>query len=269
MPIEQDTLNRSTWSTRSSRRWLDSVGTFSDPGEQVLFDLLRDQIRGAPVLDLGVGTGRTIPLFRSLTSDYRAIDYLPSMVEVCRQRYASVRIDVGDARDLEGVPSRHFALVYFSFNGIDAVDREGRARVLDSMRRVVRDDGVVAFSALNLNGPAFRERPWTWRVAPARHPALRAFRAARALSLMPIETVRWSRLQSQCVSGEGWAIAPLSAHGYGVLAHFTTLERQLQDLEEARLDRDVLILESDRGERVRPGDDTSSAAWLHFIVRPR
>ena len=269
MPIEQDTLNRSTWSTRSSRRWLDSVGTFTDPGESVVLELLRDEIRESPVLDLGVGTGRTIPLFRALTSDYRGIDYLPSMVEACRRRYESVRVDVGDARDLDGVPSGHFALVYFSFNGIDAVDHEGRARVLDEMRRVVRDDGVVSFSTLNLRGPAYRERPWSWRVAPARHPALRAFRAARALSMMPIETVRWSRLRTQSVSGDGWAIAPLSAHGYGVLAHFTTLERQLADLEAARLDRDVIVIESERGAHVRPGDDTSNAAWLHFIARPR
>lgn len=269
MPIEQDTLNRSTWSSRSSRRWLDNVGAFTDAGERVVFDRIRDRVRDRPVLDLGVGTGRTVPLLRALTDDYLGVDYLPSMVGACRERYPSARIEVGDARDLDGVPSRRFSLVYFSFNGIDAVDHDGRARVLDEMRRTVRDDGVVAFSTLNINGPAFRERPWTWRVAPARHPALRAFRAARALSVMPIEVMRWSRLRARAISGDGWAVAPLSAHQYGVLAHFTTLERQLDELAAARLDRDVLVVENEHGDVVQPGDDTSRAAWFHVIAHPR
>ena len=269
MSIQQDIVNRSTWASRSSRRWLDGVGPFTDDGERAVFELVRERIRSKPILDLGVGTGRTIPLFRALTDDYVGIDYLPSMVEACRARYPSARIELGDARELEGVPSEQFAFVYFAFNGIDAVDRDGRARVLDEMRRVVRRDGLVAFSTLNMDGPAFRERPWSLRVAPARHPALRALRAARALSVMPLEAVRWTRLRGQSVSGPGWAIAPLSAHHYGVLAHFTTLERQLEDLREARLDRDVVVFDNDGGRRIDPGEDTSDVGWFHVVARPR
>lgn len=269
MPIEQDSLNRSTWSSRSSRRWLDGVGAFTDAGERLVLDIVRDRARDRPVLDLGVGTGRTVPLLRALTDDYHGIDYLPSMVDTCRARYPDARIELGDARDLDGVPSRHYALVFFSFNGIDAVDHEGRRRVLAEMRRVVHRDGIVAFSTLNMDGPAFRERPWSFRVAPARHPALRALRAARAISRMPIETMRWSRLRSHCVAGPGWAIAPLSAHNYGVLAHFTTLERLVAELEEAGLDRDLLVVDSEHAERVAPGDDTSESAWFHVVAHPR
>jgi hypothetical protein len=86
---------------------------------------------------------------------------------------------------------------------------------------------------------------------------------------VPFDLVRWARIRGGREVGDGWAIAPLSAHHYGVLAHFTTLERQLDELAHAGLDRDVVIVESERGERVRAGDDTSHVTWFHFAARPR
>ena len=96
--------NQATWSKASSRRALDSVVRFTDPGERAALDLIREEIRKKPILDVGVGTGRTIPLLSPLTADYRALDYLPAMVEASRRRYPGVRIDLGDARDLSDPP---------------------------------------------------------------------------------------------------------------------------------------------------------------------
>jgi ubiquinone/menaquinone biosynthesis C-methylase UbiE len=52
--------NQSTWSKASSQRDLDRVARFTDPGERAALDLVRAEIRGKPILDIGVGTGRTI-----------------------------------------------------------------------------------------------------------------------------------------------------------------------------------------------------------------
>lgn len=267
--IDQDALNRSAWTLRASQRWLDAVGPFTDEGERAALDLVRETARGKPILDLGVGTGRTVPLLHGLTDAYRAIDYVPAMVDACRARHPGVRVDVGDARSLEGVASGHVGLVSFSFNGLDAVDHDGRRRALTEMRRVVRDDGVVSFSTLNLAGPAFRERPWHLRIAATRHPARLAMRAVRAVSTMPLDLAGWLRLRSSCLDAPGWAIAPLSAHHYGVLAHFTTLARQLEELEEVGLDRDVIVLDNKHGARITTRDDTSRVAWFHVVARPR
>ncbi len=256
--------NRATWSRASSRRWLDVAE--SDRGEHVALDRVRDEVRGKPILDLGVGTGRTIPLLASLTHDYRAFDYLAPMVEVCRARHPNARVEIGDARDLVDCPSRHFGLVFFSFNGIDAVTHDDRRRVLGEMRRVLRDDGVVIFSTLNLEGPAFRERPWRPSTGPSRSALRRIARKARVWASVPFDVVRFARLRLRAERGEGWAVAPLSAHHYGVLAHFTTFERQLQELREAGLNRDVVVIESERGEIVTSQNDTSASSWFHFIA---
>ena len=265
----QDARNQSTWSRHSSHRWLDACGAYTDPGERVVYDMLRERAGGRAVLDLGVGTGRTVPLLSSLTNDYLGVDYLPAMVEACRDRHPGARIELGDARNLAHIPSKRFGVVSFSFNGIDAGGHDDRQRVLAEMRRILCVDGLVAFSTLNLDGPAFRERPWIPGVAPARNPLRIAARATKAWAAMPFDLLRWARLHNHRESGEGWAIAPLSAHHYGVLAHFTSLQRQLGELTRAGLDRDVVVLESTHGHRVDRAHDTSASSWFHLVAGKR
>ena len=260
----QDARNRATWSRESSRRWLDVGSDFTDIGERTAFDTVRSQVLDTPILDLGVGTGRTIPLLEPLTREYRGIDYLPSMVAACHRRYPKARVELGDARDLTGVPTRHFGLVTFSFNGIDAVAHGDRRRVLSEMRRVIRDDGIVLFSTLNLHGPAFRERPWRPPVMHAPSTLTRVARTAKVWASIPFDVVRWAQLRKQEEHGAGWALAPLSAHHYGLLAHFTTLERQIRELTDAGLGRDVVVIDNETGARVTKGD--RSSAWFHFIA---
>jgi SAM-dependent methyltransferase len=219
-------------------------------------------------LDLGVGTGRTIPLLEPIASDYRAIDYLASMVEACRARHPHARVELGDARSLSAIPSKHFGLICFSFNGIDAISHEDRPRAFDEMRRVVRDDGAVMFSTLNISGPEFRQRPWAPEMPKSRSALRRTIMAARAWAGVPFDIVRWSQLFMRTERGPGWAVGPLSAHHYGVLAHFTTLERQLDELGAAGLARDVRVFDSETGEELESADDTSHSRWLHFIACP-
>lgn len=266
-PSIQDRLNKSTWSKASSRRWSDYVEDFTDPGERAALDGIRDEVRGAPILDLGVGTGRTIPLLRPLTADYRAIDYLPAMVRDARARHPGVRIDLGDARTLDAVPERHFGLVHFSFNGIDAVGSGGRRSVFNAVRRVLRPGGIFLFSTLNLEGPAYRERPWHMHWNLPRDPVPAVVRAARTGISTSVELWNWIRLQGATERAAGYAIAPLRAHNYGVLVHFTSLSRQLDELRSAAFAHEVEVLDNVRGERISPDADVSHVAWFHIIAR--
>ncbi|HET9989216.1 MAG TPA: hypothetical protein VFQ65_11865, partial [Kofleriaceae bacterium] len=75
----QDRLNRGTWSTAATRRGLGKRTGFL-PGEQVPFERIQERLARRPVLELGIGIGRTIAFTSALTDDYRAIDYIPEMV---------------------------------------------------------------------------------------------------------------------------------------------------------------------------------------------
>jgi SAM-dependent methyltransferase len=265
--ISQDERNRTTWQAASSRDWLDSLKGFTDEGERRALAEIEGSVRGTPLLDLGVGTGRTIPLLRELGSEYRAIDYLPSMVEAARARYPGVRIDLGDARALDGVPDAHFGLVNFSFNGIDAVGAEGRRRVLAEALRVLRPGGVFFFSTLNLEGPQYRERPWHRRLPRTGDPVRTAYRTVRMLGAVGLDAWNWLRLRRATEVGAGYAVAPLSAHHYGVLAHFITLSRQMEELAQAGFAPEVEVLDNETGDRVNPRDDLSQVSWFHVLAR--
>jgi SAM-dependent methyltransferase len=262
----QDALNQSTWSRPSSIEWLSSDSRFR--GEDVAHDYVAERLQRRPILDLGVGTGRTIPLLSPLTDEYRAIDYLPAMVERAHARYPYAHVQIGDARNLNGFQDGHFGLVNFSFNGIDAVSSGDRKLVLREARRVLAPGGMFLFSTLNLEGPASRERPWHVRVYGTRNPVRYAARAMKATVRASVETLNWFRLSPLREEGPGYAVAPLSAHNYGLLVHFTTLHQQIEELVAAGFSRDVVVLDNETGKRVALSDDKKHIEWFHLIARP-
>jgi SAM-dependent methyltransferase len=262
----QDDLNQSTWSKASSRRFLARGTAFTDAGERAAFNYVAERVRGKPILDLGVGMGRTISFLKPLTLDYRALDYLPAMVEASRRAHPDASIETGDARSLAEYPSDHFGMVAFSFNGIDAVSHADRRLVLREVRRVLAPSGVFFFSTLNLNGPSYRERPWRIRVWRTRNPARYAWRVARQVASIPVDTANWLKIRNRGERGSGYAVAPLSAHHYGVLVHYTTLKRQLEELEEEGFARDPAVFESNRGAQVSVDGEMSRIDWFHIVA---
>ena len=110
-------------------------------------------MRGQPLLDLGVGGGRTLPLLRELSDDYTGIDYSAELVAAARRRFPQARIEIGDARDLSRFAASRFALVFFSFNGIDGITHDERGQVFREVLRVLRPRGLFAYSTNNLDTP--------------------------------------------------------------------------------------------------------------------
>lgn len=110
--------------------------------------LLERYVRpGCTLLDIGVGGGRTTRHLAHRT-DYFAIDYSPEMVAATREAFPGVRVQVGDARELD-FGDESFDAVLFSFNGLDCVDLAGRARAYSEVFRVLRPGGVFIFSTHN------------------------------------------------------------------------------------------------------------------------
>src|ERR1700704_2951163 len=82
-----------------------------------------DDVRGRPILDLGVGAGRTVEPLTALSPDYIGVDYVEEMVALCRKRYPTVRFSHADARSLSDLHDNSFALIMFGCNGICMVDQ--------------------------------------------------------------------------------------------------------------------------------------------------
>src|SRR5262245_27332066 len=210
---EQDRRNRSAWTAPAAVSWLSNAEGFTDEGERAAFWHLVDEVRGRPILDLGVGGGRTIPIMRALTKDYVAMDYLPELVEAARRRFPSVDVQLGDARDLSRFGNDRFHLVVFSYSGIDAVAHEDRTRILTEVHRVLQPGGVFWCSTLNKDGSGPRSRPWRPHWPQPGGLSLRhVAESLQSVKSMPRGVVNYFRRRGLWREGEGWSVAAMSAH---------------------------------------------------------
>lgn len=204
-----------------------------DTAERAALELLADDVRGRPILDLGVGGGRTTAGLRALSGDYVAIDKSPEMVAACRARYPDVDVRAGDARDLSALPRDHFALVLFSCNGLGMLGHADRLCVLAEVRRVLAPGGAFVFSTHNLDAPANHRRFAFPELALAPNPlrsAVRTLRFARRTVARAVNRVRHRGHEER--HGE-WAILNSACLDYGTLLYHVTFAEARRQLAAA------------------------------------
>lgn len=266
-------INRATWSRADVLDEFARLEGWISAGERAAFASVARRVRNEPALDIGVGAGRTASLVRLLTDDYRAIDYTPAMVEVCRRNHPGIDVAIGDGRDLSRFADESFGFVLFSFSGIDAVPHEDRLRILAEVRRVLRPDGWFVYSTHNLDGPSARVVPW--RSPPFPRPLW--YRTARWWARLPLDARRYRRRWANWVSnrrlhtgvkGE-WAIRASAPHDFGIVIHYVSLPAMWRELAEAGF-ADIETYDSERGMRLGPqdgGTDVSDVNAFYVVAR--
>jgi SAM-dependent methyltransferase len=244
---------------------------FTDEGERAAYAQMADEMRDRPILDLGVGPGRTVGLLKAISSAYVGIDYLEPMVDAARARHPDADIRLGDARDLAAFDSATQALVVFSYHGIDSVGHDDRQRVLSEAWRVLQPGGVFWFSTLNAIGPAARYRPW--RPLASGSNALaggwlqRGIDWARRLARAPIHILRYSRAMALSEAGPEWSVAPFFAGGWLLVTHYTSLKGLLHELAAAGFDGDPDVFDDAHGRRLYPSDDLRGVFSFSVVAR--
>jgi SAM-dependent methyltransferase len=264
----QDRINRRAWTSWGAGRWFGTLTDWTDPGEAAALARVSAEVRGAPLLDVGVGGGRTVPILRALSEDYVAIDYTPELVAICRHNHPEVTVRLMDARDLSAFADASFGLVMFSFNGIDAVDYAGRTAILREFARVLRPGGLLVFSTHNLHGPSYREnlsvflRPPKWSA----NPLVLGFNTVRAAANLPLATInylRYSRLNQQF---DGYAVHVCAAHKFGIVIVYTELAQQQRTLATLGLHTEA-VFGNRSAEALHDGDKVDEINWFHFVAR--
>jgi len=275
MGPEVDHINRSVWKSPRVLRIFARREGFIDHGEELVIERAAREMRGQPILDIGIGAGRTVPLLRAVSSDYIGIDYLEEVVRLARSQHAGVRIDRADARDLSRFADDTFALVVFSFNGIDGVAHADRRTVLSEIHRVLRSGGLFAYSTHNLDYRSAGRRPWDrdWRrvIAEPR-------RAIGYAARLPRKIRSYRRLRGLNEYGDGWASLVAPAYDFGVVWHHVTLAEALRELRASGFTSTVEVY----GESsyittatepaimhaaLDPTPTTSDSRWLYLLAR--
>ena len=122
--------------------------------EKTIIQLFNSRWKDWRLLDIGIGGGRTTEHFAPLVKEYVGFDYAEAMVKACQEAFRNlgehVNIQLSDARSMPEFETGYFDFVLFSFNGLDAVSHEDRAKALKEMKRVSKKGGFLFFSSHNL-----------------------------------------------------------------------------------------------------------------------
>jgi len=222
--------------------------------------MFRDQWPTTRVLDLGVGTGRTAAIFGPEAAEYLGVDFSKGMIEECRERFpppTDLRFQMGDARSMPELADGSFDFILFSFNGIDYVPYDDRAKVFAEVRRLLSPEGHFLFSSHSLNAFPFRLS------VPRSPPGLEYW-------------WRWLRTKwmGRRLAWRNRNVDPTAAHsrGYAILRDqvrmlktcYVTPQREVERLVEQGLET-IDILNGD-GDPVR-ADDAGPDFMLHYLCR--
>ena len=258
-----DRINRDAYQRRGALRQFGAASGWLEAGEHAAIGLVRHAVGGRPILDIGVGGGRTAPLMREISDDYCGIDYAPAMVALARRRFPDLPFVLMDARQLDFADDC-FGLAIFSYNGIDSVDLAGQQAILREVHRVLLPGGYFVFSAMNY-AAVTAEGEWPdWRV----------FDGAGGDPWLPVRgMVRlalggFNRLRGAAVAyddGE-MAIGPLSACNFSLVSVFVSLAGQVRRLHAAGFDVETILTPADR-QLSTDATDHDAAPWHHFVAR--
>lgn len=261
-----DAINRRTWKTRTVLRQYRNLEGYVDPGERAATEYLAAECHDKPILDIGVGCGRTTSLLRLISSDYVGVDYTRELLDVAAQKNPRVKYQFMDARDMREFVDASFYLVNFSFNAIDAVDYEDRLRILREVHRVMRPGGLYLFSGHNATGPGAREHLHTLLPKFSSNPLRLGWRVARFVVTLPAAVHNHSRYSSLRVERDGYVVSNAAAHNFGLVILYTTIMEQKRQLADTGFKVEA-VFDSEQGCAVSDTDDLSQVRWLHYLAR--
>ncbi len=261
-PGSPEALNLAAYSKPSVARWFGDRQGYYDLGERSVLAAIAAEMDGRTILDIGVGAGRTIPLLRAISEDYRAIDYSHEMVQLCRRLHPGIEVDVGDARDLSRFASDSTDLVVFSCAGLDHMDHDDRQSVFCEIHRVLKPGGLFVFSTHNMGGPGHGEKPWgsLRELTQLKH-------MAGLILFFPINMRNHWRNRKLDVHGLGWSMRNSAFDHFSMVFHYTTVSNQIADLVAAGFGPSPEVYESDSGRRVEPGEEPES--WSLYMITRR
>jgi ubiquinone/menaquinone biosynthesis C-methylase UbiE len=198
--------------------------------EQAGLWAIAGEARNKPILDLGVGAGRTARPLMSISRNYIGADCVPEMVATCRKRFTNARFVQADARNLSQFEDNSFFLIVFSLNGICMVDHEGRMAILKEVFRLLKPGGAFLFSSYNRNSsnyesffrfPGFRLTTNPFRLV------VRGFRFHLNTGISVVNRIRLKRLEQRC---DEYSIINDACHNYSVMLYYTSLENHYNQL---------------------------------------
>jgi SAM-dependent methyltransferase len=233
--------------------------------EIAALDSVATSMLGVPILDIGVGGGRTAPMLSKLSGDYLGIDYSQEMVSACQRRFPGLKFDWMDARKMDRITTASVGLAVFSCNGISMVGHDDRLAILREVVRVLRPGGKFVFTTYNRNSPA-ASAGFCWPdFVPTRHLLRLAVRSARFGRDTMQSLINRRRALRHEQTTPDYAVINDPCHNHGVMLYYITLERQRQQLIRSGFGRNIVAFDG-RGRLI--ADDTRTDSMALVAQKP-
>jgi SAM-dependent methyltransferase len=252
-----DAVNKPTMNA-AARSWYASARYLRNAEAQAL-KIVSEEVRDQPILDLGVGGGRTVEPLMAISKDYIGLDYAEEMVDVCRSLYPGVDFRHGDARDLSQFDDNSFAMVVFSCEGICMVDHQGRMAILGEVLRILRPGGIFLFSTMNQDsddhtrGYQFPKFQASW------NPARLLVRSARFIQVTAISLANRYKNKKRDIRTPEFSIINDIFHDYSTMIYYVSLENQRKQLDSVGFQAQATALDL-------KGDVIEDAAVVDCII---
>jgi ubiquinone/menaquinone biosynthesis C-methylase UbiE len=231
--------------------------------EEFILAHLYDEIKDKAILDIGVGSGRTLPYFRALSKDYTGIDYSENMLKYCKAKYSDTRLLLCDARNMDSFKDRAFDVVFSCWNVLDDGNHEDRNRILKEVHRVLRRNGLFIFSSHNLDfkrRSAYRFRGLVAAATPLELMRQNALRIKRYFTGIRNHL----RVRRNEVHEEGFSIINDPSHSFSLLTYYIKKEHQVKQLEALGFSKIEMV--DGRGSLITV-DEVCRDGWIYYICR--
>lgn len=263
--VMPDNTNHNVWVSAhaeylASQNWLDR-------GERVAVWSAVSAVRNTPILDVGVGAGRSAGLLGMLSAEYVGVDYVDVMVSGAQREYPEVDIRWGDARSLDFADCA-FQLVFFGNTGLDSLSHADRKIALNEMYRVLAPGGIMIYSTLNRLGPFYKAGPGPIPATPGGR--VTPYRVARFIyrsATRPSDHLhgfRNIRRNRGLFEDHGsWAVDTMPTHEWGLVVHYVTSEYARAEAAAVGLG-EVCLLDRD-GSEITPGALAPHTPWIYVV----
>lgn len=251
--------NLNTYSSKNVVSYYEKYDSLQKP-EQKIISVLKNELAGMEMLDIGIGAGRTTRYFYPLVKSYTGIDYSQEMVNSCINRlqkdFPNASFVCEDARTLEKFKDSSFDLVLFSFNGIDYVSLEERIQIIKQINRVLRTGGVFCFSSHNIS--SLTEMPFF---------EFRLNIPAAIKKIFEVKKIKSLNKEQLAIAGKAdHVIINDGAHNYGLQTFYVRRSYQVKQLAENGFSSAKVFALSD-GNEINAEQDTSKEKWLYYLCR--
>lgn len=213
-----------------------------------------NKIKDQNILDIGCGGGRTTEHLRKFSANYTGINYSTEMISCCKMQYPSLTFIQRDVRDLSIFENNSFDFIFFSFNGIDSINHEGRTKALNEIYRVLKPDGLFVFSAHNLH---YKNIPYIPRIFTSLNPVV--------IAKNVIKRVIYIKNSKKEVHTEEYSIINCPSNAYLGYTYYINKGNQVKQLEKNGFK--VLDIVDRNGKFVDSKKYDSDNLWFYYVCQ--